>query len=133
MHEVPHRVVIDVQAASGKLGSQPAYGEIADLELSRQPPRVVARNSLRFMTAHLARLNAAGLIDPLHPADCRADRHLKLLGRALPYIPPSIAATTRLRASIIRLAHPCWPPPSLVNQKQTDLGIPNRFSLTIPL
>ncbi len=29
---------------------------------------------------HRAPSNAAGLIDPLHPADRRADRHSKLLG-----------------------------------------------------
>jgi hypothetical protein len=32
------------------------------------------------MTAHLARSNAAGLIDPLHPVDGRPDRNAKLLG-----------------------------------------------------
>jgi hypothetical protein len=29
MHEVPHRVVVDLQAATGKLGNEPAYGEVA--------------------------------------------------------------------------------------------------------
>ena len=77
MHEVPHRVVVDLQATPGKLDNEPPYGEIDPL---RQPNRVVARNRLRLMTAHLARSNAAGILDPLHPTDCRADRDAKLLG-----------------------------------------------------
>lgn len=80
MNEVPHRVVVDLQPASGKLGNETTYGEIAVLDPLRQPDRVVARNRLWLVTAHLARLNAAGLIEPLHPANGRADRHAKLLG-----------------------------------------------------
>src|SRR3954470_21218706 len=80
MHEVPHRVIVDLQAATGKLGNEPAYGEVAVLDPLRQPDRLVSRNRLRLVTAHLARSNAAGLIDPLHPADRCADRNSKLLG-----------------------------------------------------
>lgn len=40
MHEVPHREVVNLQAASGKLGNKPAYGEIAVPEPLRQPDRV---------------------------------------------------------------------------------------------
>jgi hypothetical protein len=32
MHEVPHRVIVDLQAATGKLGNEPAYGEVAVLD-----------------------------------------------------------------------------------------------------
>jgi hypothetical protein len=47
---------------------------------------------------------------------CRADRDAKLLGCLIAGIPPSIAAAGR---------HPA----SMVNQKHTDLGIPNRLNL----
>src|SRR5438046_5950457 len=36
MHEVPYRVVVDLQAASGKLGNEPTYGEIAVPDPLRQ-------------------------------------------------------------------------------------------------
>ncbi|MGY4473637.1 transposase InsO family protein [Bradyrhizobium sp. USDA 3364] len=83
MHEVPHRVVVDLQAATGKLGNETANGEIAVPDPLRQPDCVVSRNCLRLVPAHLARLNAAGLLDPLHPADGSADRHPKLFGRLI--------------------------------------------------
>ena len=63
MHEVPHRVVVDLQATSGKLGNEPAYREIAVPDPLRQPDRVISRNRLRLVTAHLARSNAAGILD----------------------------------------------------------------------
>src|SRR4249919_613296 len=66
MHEVPHRVVVDLQAAPGQLDNEPPYGEIAVLDPLRQPNRVVSRNRLRLVTTHLAGSNAAGLLDPLH-------------------------------------------------------------------
>ncbi|MDA9521234.1 hypothetical protein XI06_12810 [Bradyrhizobium sp. CCBAU 11434] len=69
MHEVPYRVVVDLQATTGKLSNEATYGEIAVLDPLRQPDGVVSRNRLRLVTAHLTRLNAAGLFDPLHPTD----------------------------------------------------------------
>ncbi|KRP97199.1 hypothetical protein AOQ72_17315 [Bradyrhizobium yuanmingense] len=63
MHEVPHRVIVDLQAASGKLGNEPAYGEIAVPDSLRQPDHLLARNRLRFVATDLTWLNAAGLID----------------------------------------------------------------------
>src|SRR5947207_11461475 len=120
MHEVPYRVVVDLQAASGKLGNEPTYGEIAVPDPLRQPDRVVSRNRLRLVTAHLARSNAAGLIDPLHPADRRADRHSKLLGGPI----AGHSALNRRHHALakiqrIRLAHPCWPPPSQHGESET--------------
>src|SRR5215831_9922954 len=111
MHEVPHRVVVDLQAATGKFGNQTAYGEIAVPDPLRQPDCVVSRNRLWLVTAHLARLNAAGLLDPLHPADGSADRHPKLLGSPIarhPALDRGHDALTEIQR--IRLAHPCWPP-----------------------
>jgi hypothetical protein len=80
VNEVPHRVVVDLQAAIGKLGNETAYGEIAGLEPLRQPKRVLARNRLGLVATYLAGLNATGLLDPMHPSDRRADRDPKLLG-----------------------------------------------------
>jgi hypothetical protein len=40
MHDVPHRVVVNLQGASG--GNEPAYGEIAILDPLRQPDRVIS-------------------------------------------------------------------------------------------
>ena len=79
MHEVAHRVIVDLQATTGKLGNEPRMVKSAVLDPLRQPDRVVSRNRLRLVTAHLARSNAAGLIDPLHPADRCADRHSNCL------------------------------------------------------
>src|SRR5690349_9747683 len=111
MHEVPDRVVVDLQPASGKLGNEPAYGEIAVLDPLRQPDRVLSRNCLRLVAAHLARLNTAGLLDPLHPADGRADRHSKLLGGLIAGCPALDRGHDALaKIQRIRLAHPCWPP-----------------------
>src|ERR1700757_5280911 len=73
-------MVVDLQAAFGQLGNKPAYGEIAFLDPLRQPDSMLSRNRLRFVTTHLARSDAPGLIDPPHPADGRADRHPKPLG-----------------------------------------------------
>src|SRR3954452_12064600 len=48
VHEVPHRVVANLQAASSKLGNQPKYSEIAAPEPLRQPDRVLPGNRLRL-------------------------------------------------------------------------------------
>src|SRR6478736_6873536 len=111
MHEVPHRVIVDLQAASSKLGNEPPYSEIAVPDPLRQPNRVVSRNRLRLMTAHLTRLNAAGLLYPLHPTDCCADRDPKLLGCLIAGHPAlDRGHDTLAKIQRIRLAHPCWPP-----------------------
>src|SRR5947207_15841753 len=62
MNEVPHRVVIDFQPAPSKFSHEPAQGEIVGPDPLRQPDRMVPRNRLRFVPAHLARCDAAGLI-----------------------------------------------------------------------
>jgi len=41
MDELPHRTVVDLQAASSKLGNEPAQGEIVVLDPLRQPDRVL--------------------------------------------------------------------------------------------
>src|SRR5207237_7205789 len=80
MHEIPHRVIVDLQAAPGKFGNEPTQGEVVVLDPLRQPNRVFTRNRLRLVTAHLPWSKAAGLIDPLHPANRSADLNPKLLG-----------------------------------------------------
>ena len=62
MHEVPHRVIVDLQAAPSKFGNKPTQGEVVVLDPLRQPNRVFTRNRLRLVAAHLPRSNAAGLI-----------------------------------------------------------------------
>src|SRR5579862_6521265 len=52
--ELPHRTVVDLQPARGKLADEPAQGEIAVPDPLRQPDRALARNPLRLVAAHLA-------------------------------------------------------------------------------
>jgi hypothetical protein len=40
MHAVSRRVVVDLQATLGKLGNEPAYGEISVLDPSQKPDRM---------------------------------------------------------------------------------------------
>jgi hypothetical protein len=75
VQEVPHRVVIDLQAASGKLGNEPAYGEIAALDPLRQPDRVLPGNRLRPPIWPGATLPVSS--SRFIQFDCRADRHPK--------------------------------------------------------
>src|SRR3954454_21338577 len=111
MHEVPHRVVVDLQAATGKLGNQPTYDQTSVPDPRRQPGCVDSRTCLRLVTTHLARLDAAVLLDPLHPADGSADRHPGLLGGPIAGHPAlDRGHDTLTEIQRIRLAHPCWPP-----------------------
>jgi hypothetical protein len=100
-----------------------------DADLSREVQRhfsVTARKQLapasvaRLVTAHLARSNAAGLIDPLHPANCGADRNPELLGGLIAGHPAlDRGHDTLAKIQRIRLAHPCWPPPSQHGESET--------------
>ena len=120
MNEVPHRVVIDFQPAPSKFSHEPAQGEIVGPDPLRQPDRMVPRNRLRFVPAHLARCDAAGLIDPLHPVNGRADRDPKLFGGPI----AGHATLNRCNHPLpkvlrVRLAHPCWPPSSQHGESET--------------
>src|SRR5256714_15120655 len=54
VHEIPHRVVVNLQAASGKLDNEPSQGEIALSDPAWQPHGRFARDRLGLGTAHLA-------------------------------------------------------------------------------
>lgn len=77
---------------------------------------MISRNRFRLVTAHLAKLDATGLLDPLHPADGSADRGPKLLGGLIaghPALNRDHDTLAEIQASY---------PASMVNQKQADLG-----------
>jgi hypothetical protein len=79
--EVPDRPIIDLEAALGQFGDKPAQGEVPCLGALQQPSTVLARNRLRFVPTHLSRRNAAGLAQPPHPHNRRADAYAKLRSR----------------------------------------------------
>src|SRR5580704_879772 len=64
--ELPHRAVIDLEAALSELSHQPAHGKIFPAAL-HQPFAVQPRNLLWPIAADLVRLDAAGLLEALHP------------------------------------------------------------------
>jgi len=82
VNEIPHRVVIDVQATLGEFRHQPTQSEIRLPAPLHQPIAVRPRNLLRPIAADLIRLDAAGLVETSHPIDRPTDRYPKL-GRCL--------------------------------------------------
>jgi hypothetical protein len=83
MDKLPYRAVIDLQSALGEFGDKPAQCEVPILNPLQQPDTVLAGNCLRLVTAHLAGRDAAGLAQPPHPANRRADPYAKLLRRPI--------------------------------------------------
>src|ERR1700760_2043904 len=111
MDELPYRTVIDLQAALGKFGHEPAQGEVAFPNALSQPDGMFARDRLWLVTAHLAGFDAAGLVLALGPIDGRANRDPKLFGGLI----AGHAAFDRRHNPLpkvkrIRGSHPCWPP-----------------------
>jgi hypothetical protein len=82
--EVPHRLVIDFETATGKLSHKPAQGKIFFLNPEKQKGAVLTGDCFRLVPADLAVQNAAGLPEPANPIDDRADSHGKLRGRLAP-------------------------------------------------
>src|SRR5258706_12196634 len=78
MDEVPDRPIIDLEAALGEFGDQPAQGEVPCLCALQQPGTLLTRNGLRLVPAHLPPRNAAGLAQAPHPDNRRADADAKL-------------------------------------------------------
>jgi hypothetical protein len=109
MDEVPHRSVIDLEAALGELGNEPAQGKIFFLDPKKQPGAVLVRNCLRPMAAHLAGHNAAGFLEAPDLIDHRADPDGKMSCR----LSPRHAALQNCRnnslSQISRIwsSHPC--------------------------
>ena len=99
--ELPHRAVVDLEAALGELSHEPAQGEVPLPAAPDQPVAMRAGDLLRLVTADLARRDAAGVatrfsqliavlsLTPKRAAACRRES-------------PSCAtaATTRSRRSI---------------------------------
>ena len=62
MDELPHRAIIDLEAALSEFGHQPAHGKILPASL-HQPFAVRPRNLLWPIAADLVRLDAARLVE----------------------------------------------------------------------
>src|SRR5215472_13846947 len=131
--EFPDRAVVDLQAKFSQFGDQAAQSEVSVATAVQQPSAPVPDQLLRPVAAHFARLDAASLASPSHPADHRAhpnpvmcrrlpSRHLATLNRA-----------HRPFTKIHRVGsrHSCWPPSpaSKLNRLSSDSGIPLRLRL----
>ena len=77
----PHHTIVDLQATFGQLADQTTErkGTVAATLEPPSPPGV--GNLLGPMTAHLARLDVAGIAPPLHPRNDRADPYAEALRR----------------------------------------------------
>jgi hypothetical protein len=87
VNEVPHRPVINLEAAPGEFGHQPAQGELSSPDPPHEKGMVLANNGLRLVPAHLARRHAARLLEPPNPIDHRAGRDAELGRRTMPRQP----------------------------------------------
>ena len=100
MHELPHRTVVDLQAALAKFGDQPAQGEVLVPATLDQPVAPRSRYLLRFVAANLAGLHAAGLFHPLQPLDRRAVADAKSSSRGAPRKPFGLDRSNNALAKI---------------------------------
>jgi hypothetical protein len=87
VNEVPHRPVVDLEAALGKLGRQAAQSKLSFPDPLHQKGVVLSGNGLWLVTAHLARHHAARFLKPPHPIDHRAGRDAELGRRPMPRQP----------------------------------------------
>src|SRR5215831_7866633 len=112
MDELPDRAIIDLEAALGELGHQPAQSEVALLDPLQKPTSVLARNLLRLVPAHLARRYAAGLAHALDPVNGGTDPNSELLRRPIARHAAGLNRGNHPLAKVnrVRSAHPCWPP-----------------------
>src|SRR5215218_3646316 len=130
--ELPDRAVVDLEAALGELSHEPAQGEVPLPAAPDQPVAMRAGDLLRLVAADLARRDAAGGRDPLHPVDRRAVADAET-GRRLPTREPFLRHrrhNTLAKIHRISSTHPGWPPRPVqtVNQNPADSRIPNRFN-----
>ena len=130
--ELPDRAVVDLEAALGELGHEPAQGEVALPAAPDHPVAIHACDLLRLVAADLARRDAARHRNPLQPVDRRAVADAKT-GRRLPTREPFLRHrrhNTLAKIHRISSTHPGWPPRPVqtVNQNRADSRIPNRFN-----
>src|SRR4029077_18493034 len=59
MNKVPHRSIVDLEAAPGKFGHKAAQGELPVPDPLHEKDMVLAGNGLGFVAAHLERRHAA--------------------------------------------------------------------------
>src|ERR1700756_26391 len=111
MNKVPHRSIVDLEAAPGKFGHKAAQGELPVPDPLHEKDMVLAGNGLGFVAAHLERRHAARLLEPPNPIDHRAGsapNRAAARSRDSPH--SKTAATARSRRSIDKGLDPCWPP-----------------------
>ena len=73
VNEVPHRVVVDLETAIGKLSHQPTQRKVLLLGPCQEPGAMLAPDLFRFVPTHLARRNAARLPNRMNHG-CRTVR-----------------------------------------------------------
>ena len=128
VNEIPHRPIIDLEAALSQFSHQAAQSEGAVPDTPRQKHRVLAGNRLGFVPAHLGWRCAASLLKPPHPIDHRAWRDPEARRRIYAATaPPSKPRPPRAGEDPLNKAFPSMLascPASTVNQNGADLGIP---------
>src|SRR5262249_21725706 len=104
---------------------------------SPQPPKaMLARTLLRFVSAHLARRDAARLAQKLDPINGGTDPNSELLRRSIAGHAAALNRSNHPFAKVhrVRLAHPCWPPsqPARWIRNRLNLGSQIDSGLTHP-
>jgi len=87
VNEVPHRPVVDLEAALGKFGHKTAQSELSLPDPLRQKGVMLSSNGLWLVTAHLARRHAARRLEAPNPIDHRAGHDAELGRRPMPRLP----------------------------------------------
>jgi hypothetical protein len=87
VNEVPHRPVVDLEAALGKFGHKTAQSELSLPDPLRQKGVMLSSNGLWLVTAHLARRHAARRLEAPNPIDHRAGHDAELGRRPMPRQP----------------------------------------------
>jgi hypothetical protein len=77
VNKVPHRSIVDLEAALAKFSHQTAQGELSVPDPLREKDMVLAGNGFGFVAAHLAWRHAARLLEPPNPIDHRAGSDAK--------------------------------------------------------
>jgi len=77
VNKVPHRSIVDLEAARGKFGDKTAQGELSVPDPLHEKDMVLAGNGFGFVAAHLAWRHAARRLEPPNPIDHRAGSDAK--------------------------------------------------------